>query len=135
MTKQHPTSKISLENIMAQIHLENSYEQWVKNFGLNLDKIWKESSAKNLVPNQSKITNNSAVVIGAGPSLHKHEHLKLLAKSNFKGSIICTDRMLIPTLKAGITPKKFPKFFSRNYFFNICFIYIFYRFHVNCKQG
>ena len=111
MTKQHSPSQISLENIMEQIHLENSYEQWVKNFGLNLNKIRKESSAKNLVPNESKKVNNSAIVIGAGPSLHKHNHLKLLAKSNFKGSIVCTDRMLIPALKAGITPKKFPKFF------------------------
>lgn len=37
--------------------------------------------------------------------------MELLAKSNFKGTIICTDGSLISALKAGVTPKKFPKFF------------------------
>jgi hypothetical protein len=112
MTKnQHSTNKVALENVMEQIHLENSYEQWVKNFGLNLVNIWKEPSAKNLILSDTNKKNNSAIVIGAGPSIHDHKHLELLAKSNFKGSIICTDRILIPALKAGITPKKFPKFY------------------------
>ena len=97
---------------MEQIHLENSFEQWVKNFGLNLANIWKERSARNLVPGKSnRVVNNSAIVIGAGPSLYQHEHLKLLAKSDFKGCIICTDRILVSALKAGITPNKFPKFY------------------------
>ncbi len=110
--KKHSTDDLALEGIMQQIHLENSYEQWVKNFGLNLVNIWKESSVKNLSLDQDNaVKNRSAIVIGAGPSLHEQNHLKLLAKSNFKGSIICTDRILVPALKAGITPKKFPKFY------------------------
>jgi len=108
----HFTNKITLENVMEQIHLDNSFEQWVKNFGLNLANIWKERSARNLVPGKSnRVVNNSAIVIGAGPSLYQHEHLKLLAKSDFKGCIICTDRILVSALKAGITPNKFPKFY------------------------
>ena len=68
----HFTNKITLENVMEQIHLENSFEQWVKNFGLNLANIWKERSARNLVPGKSnRVVNNSAIVIGAGPSLYR----------------------------------------------------------------
>lgn len=109
MSKTKFTHKIALENVMNQIHDENSYEKWVKNFSINLPKIMKENSAKNL--SNKNFQKLSAIVIGAGPSLEEHNHLKLLSKSNFKGSIICTDRILIPTLKAGITPKKFPKFY------------------------
>ena len=110
--KKYSANEIALENVMEKIHLENSYERWVKNFGLNLVNIWKEPSVTKLSLDQRNTgKNNAAIVIGAGPSLHQHNHLKLLAKSGFKGSIICTDRILIPALKAGITPKKFPKFY------------------------
>lgn len=46
----------------------------------------------------------SSIVIGAGPSLKEFEHLKMLAESNYKGTIIATDRILIPCLKAGVIP-------------------------------
>jgi len=113
MKKKNQSSKVVLEQIMGNIHLETSYEQWVKNFGLNLQDIWKESSARYLDPKNSpkKSSNRSAIIIGAGPSLYSHEHLQKISRSNFKGCIICTDRILVPALKAGITPTKFPKFY------------------------
>ena len=37
-----------LEESMKKIHYE-SYEQWVNNFAINLDKIWEEPSAGELV--------------------------------------------------------------------------------------
>ena len=37
-----------LEESMKKIHYE-SYEQWINNFAINLDKIWEESSAGELV--------------------------------------------------------------------------------------
>ena len=43
-------------------------------------------------------------MIGAGPSVKNNNHLELLSKSHYKGTIVCTDRMLIPCLKNGITP-------------------------------
>ena len=109
MSSKKFSHKITLENVMNQIHDDNSYEKWVKNFGINLSKIWKESSAKKFVNIASP--NSSAIIIGAGPSLNDNDHLKLLSKSSFKGTIICTDRILIPALKAGVTPKKFPNFY------------------------
>ena len=102
-----------LEESMKKIHYE-SYEQWVNNFAINLDKIWEESSAGELAlckDNESiKKQNLSAIVIGRGPSIKKFNHLELLKESDYNGSIICCDSALIPALKAGVTPEKFPNF-------------------------
>jgi len=51
------------------------------------------------------------IVIGAGPSIKEKNHLELLAKSNYNGTLLITDKMLKPCLDAGITPDKFPRFF------------------------
>jgi len=50
-------------------------------------------------------------VIGKGPSIKKHKHLELLIDSDYKGSIICCDGALVNTLKAGVTPERFPNFY------------------------
>ena len=103
----------SLELIIKKAHLETSFENWITNFSLNLSDIWNENSGRSLDPsfNSLKNSTNSAIVIGAGPSLKKYNHLEILSKSDYKGSIICTDRSLVPALKAGVTPDKFPNFF------------------------
>lgn len=105
--------KETLESILKETHLETSYKNWVTNFSLNLSNIWAESSGRDLDPNSnpSLLKTNSAIVIGAGPSLNQHKHLELLSDSNFTGSIICTDRSLVPALKAGVTPDKFKNFY------------------------
>jgi len=105
-------SQSEIENIMEKLHYE-SFDEWVKNFALNLNNIWNESSAAELEPNlEDKLsTHDSAIVIGRGPSLKKKKHLELIANSDYKGSIVCCDGALINTLKAGVTPEKFPKFF------------------------
>ena len=78
---------------------------------LNLPNIWNEKSAKELTPSVNQREKNSAIVIGRGPSINKHEHLKLLASSDYQGTIVCCDGKLADALKAGITPDKFPKYF------------------------
>jgi len=101
-----------IEESMKKIHSED-YDNWVNNFALNLEYIWTESSAKGLTPNAEKLTGNQkspAIVIGRGPSLKKFHHLELLRESNYNGTIICCDGALIDTLKAGVTPDKFPNF-------------------------
>lgn len=103
-----------------QKYIENSikneqykfFENWVDNFGSNLENIWKENSAGELnLDNNNSIEKNSAIVIGRGPSIKKHDHLKLLSESNFQGSIVCCDGKLADVLKSGITPDKFPNFY------------------------
>ena len=90
---------------------------WMYNFARNVSYILDGDSAKSLsvFKNKQKTLKNhkpdcSAVVIGGGPSVYEKNHLETLANSNYKGAILCTDRMLIPCLKNGITPKKFPQF-------------------------
>ena len=95
-----------IENIMKKLHYD-SYDYWVQNFALNLENIWKENSASLLKTSKS----NSAIVIGRGPSLSNHNHLKLLADSDYRGAIICCDGILSKALESGVTPDKFPDFY------------------------
>ena len=105
-----PKNQKQLLEQTANNFYEESFDDWVKNFAINLPKIWNDFSARDLTINESQ-KNTSAIVIGRGPSLKKFNQLKMLAKSNFKGSIICSDGILIDALKAGITPDKFPNFY------------------------
>ncbi len=103
----------SIEAIMQKKQYEN-FDEWVTNFALNLPNIWNEKSSKELNPSTDpnyKKEKHSAIVIGRGPSINKHKHLKLLAESNYQGTIVCCDGKLADALKAGITPDKFPKYF------------------------
>jgi hypothetical protein len=105
--------QISIEDVMKKKQYEN-FNTWVTNFSLNLPNIWNEKSAKILNPTTNtnfEKEDNSAIVIGRGPSINKFEHLKLLAKSNYQGNIICCDGKLADALNAGVTPDKFPKFY------------------------
>jgi len=106
------STNMLIEESMKKIHYE-SYDKWINNFALNLEYIWKELSATELTHTADKLTKNqksSAIVIGRGPSLKKFHHLELLRESNYNGTIICCDSVLIPALKAGVTPEKFPNF-------------------------
>ena len=104
--------KDEIEQIMEKVHYAKLFDTWVQNFAINLNNIWNESSARELTPNQNNMNkNSSAIIIGKGPSLKKENHLKILAESDYKGTIVCTDGALIDCLKAGVTPEKFPKFF------------------------
>ncbi len=101
-----------IEKSMMNTQYED-YDVWIKNFSLNLNNIWKETSCRDLSKYSSK-QNNTAIVIGRGPSIDEHKHLQLLSTSNFSGSIVCCDGKLLDTLKAGVTPEKFPNFYVVN---------------------
>lgn len=106
-------SQQPLDNIMEKLHYL-AYEEWIKNFALNLTNIWKESSVRQLdsgLTSNYKKANRSAIVIGRGPSLIKHKHLELLKESNYKGNLVCTDGALKTVLESGVTPDKFPNFY------------------------
>ena len=106
--KQKPIQN-KMEKISQDFFYKNHFENWIDNFGKNLPDIWKLPSAKNLIPKKER--NDSAIIIGRGPSLKKFNHLKLLANSKYDGNIICTDGALKSVLESGVTPDKFPKFF------------------------
>ena len=46
----------------------------------------------------------SAIVIGRGPSLYKHKHLKILHDSGYEGLIAASDGALISCLEEGVIP-------------------------------
>ena len=104
------TVKETLEDVLEKEAYKKYYDDWIRNFALNLENIWNGHSARELVT-QKENDSSSAIVIGRGPSLVKHQHLQLLAKSKYNGTIICSDGSLQNVLKAGITPSKFKKFF------------------------
>lgn len=112
LLKLNENKEDQLEHIMKKIYYDKFYEDWVKNFALNLNDIWHEHSARNLRPHDGfEFENHAAIVIGRGPSIRKKNHLELIAKSNYRGAIVCCDGALINALKAGITPDKFPNYF------------------------
>lgn len=49
-------------------------------------------------------TDLPALIIGAGPSLYRNNHLQLLADMGFDGVIFATDRVLKDCLDAGVVP-------------------------------
>ena len=45
-----------------------------------------------------------AIIVGASPAITKLKHLEMLSKSDFSGTVIATDKMLIPCLRNDIVP-------------------------------
>jgi len=87
---------------------------WMENFAENLPEIRRKGSKTiaDLVPNRPNLDEpeGSAVVIGRGPSVFKRGHLRMLAESDYRGTVICTDGILRDALKAGVTPDKYRDF-------------------------
>ena len=103
---------------LIQENTSNMIDLWMYNFARNIPDFLNGNSVKQLsvFKNGKKSIKNhrpssSAIVVGAGPSVKKNNHLEILSNSNYKGAVVCTDRMLIPCLKNGITPEKFSKFY------------------------
>ena len=100
------SEKDTIERIIRKNGKAFWYEDWIRNFSLNLENIWNGRSVKELYSKYSA-TNHSGLVIGRGPSIKKFNHLKMLSNSNFKGPIICSDAGLPTILESGVTPDKF----------------------------
>ena len=103
---------------LIQENTSNMIDLWLYNFARNIPDFLNGNSVKQLsvFKNGKKSIKNhrpssSAIVVGAGPSVKKNNHLEILSNSNYKDAVVCTDRMLVPCLKNGITPEKFPKFY------------------------
>ena len=110
--------KLSKNFDLIQKNTSHMIDLWMYNFARNIPDFLNGNNIKQLsLFNNGKKSikkhkpNNSALVIGAGPSIKENNHLKILANSDYNGAIVCTDRMLIPCLKNGITPEKFSKFY------------------------
>lgn len=108
---------------LMQSHTANALLlTWCQNFSQNLPEM-NGPGAKmisDLVPERIKTNpdeerdrpEGTAIVIGRGPSVFKHNHLKMLAESDYAGTILATDGMLIECLRAGVTPDRYRNFLS-----------------------
>lgn len=89
-------------------------QTWMSNFAENLPEMNKPGAKTiaDLVPNRQNLDEpeGTAIVIGRGPSVFKRNHLKMLAESDYRGTVINTDGILIEALKAGVTPDKYGNF-------------------------
>lgn len=100
-TKQPDQTK---SDILRENTLRHLFPQWMTNFRDNLPVSLKSKDLYE-VENIEKIKNaKSAIVIGAGPSLKKYNHLKMLAESGYKGLVIASDRIISDCLDAGLVP-------------------------------
>jgi hypothetical protein len=79
---------------------ERKWPMWFKNFGENAEAIRKGANMKDIPKRKGP-----AIIVGAGPSIHRYSHLKLLAKYRDRiPTLYATDKMLKPLIEAGATP-------------------------------
>lgn len=96
--------ELSKSDVLRENTIRTLLPTWMSNFRQNVQLAF-ESKDMYAVENIEKIKNaKSAIIIGAGPSLKKYNHLNMLAKSDYKGLVIACDRILISCLEAGVVP-------------------------------
>ena len=133
VNKQRKGASITWDELFKRMYY---YEDWVEHL-LELPKrptlgdrlnavtvvhylpMWLESIRKSFVEKCTKDVRDvkeifdtakgkPGIVIGAGPSLEKHHHLELLAKSRFYkekvGPVLTTSHTLVDCLEAGVIP-------------------------------
>lgn len=113
--------------IVRDVRVEDTYREniqkqtakfllltWMQNFAQTLPEMNRPGAKTiaDLVPKRKNIDEpeGSAIVIGRGPSVFQKNHLKMLAESDYRGTIISTDGVLIDALRAGVTPDKYKNF-------------------------
>ena len=63
-----------------------------------------EGKSVKALPSVPSSKSDRAVVVSAGPSLHRFKGLETLRDSNFEGNIVCVDGSYLKCIKAGIIP-------------------------------
>jgi len=102
---------VKLNELVPEKITRYSFEKlmplWSQNFAENLPYIRNGRAINDL---EGYGRGKAAIVVGAGPSLWKNNHLKMLAKSQFDGVLLVCDRVLKSALRIGLTPDKFDIF-------------------------
>lgn len=104
--EETPSEKISkaTQESLGKVWMEN----FVKNIPMIIDlETYPDEKDTRSVGKLPKL-EGPGIVVAAGPSIQKHRHIEALAESGWAGGIFACDRMLIPLLRAGVTPEKFP---------------------------
>jgi len=97
--KDYSKSGLSIAEQINKKTGEIYFKMWIDNLADNISIIKRN----NCISKLPKAIRKTAIVVGAGPSFRDKNHIEILKKAKGK-TIISTDLMLIPLLKAGITP-------------------------------
>ena len=118
---KHLTRGVSLvEGQSERIHRatqETLFKLWTENLIMNVPEIidygkYPEVKEVNSIGTLAKHSGKPALVIGAGPSIYKYGHIQLLSEHpSDRLCLFLCDRMLIPCLRGGVTPDRFPNFY------------------------
>jgi hypothetical protein len=95
---------VHLERIVSEI--PNIALKFYENTLLEHARLNLADSKKTIrqLPALSEAKTRSAVVISAGPSVHKKRSIQRILESGYKGTIIAVDGTYIACLKAGLIP-------------------------------
>lgn len=91
----------SLVNNITDIGYDWHKEVILRNSEDNARHITKKVSDLDHPPGNKR---DSAIVVSAGPSLHYSDTLRLLAASDYQGTVIAIDGSYVKCLKAGVIP-------------------------------
>lgn len=91
---------MSISDLVQNLTFNKMQSKWMRSFAVNMPAILRGKDVKDL----PKHPNEVALVIGAGPSVKKFRQLDVLAKSRWKGVVICADKILKSLLKRSIIP-------------------------------
>ena len=100
---------------LIQKNTADMIDLWMYNFARNANDFLNGNSVRRLnVFKDKSIKNhkskNSAIVIGAGPSVKNNNHLELLSKSHYKAQLSVLIECLSPVLKMALLQKNFQNF-------------------------
>ena len=87
---------------MSQLTAVKSVDLALENTRLNLEYI--ERTIADLSPPSGSGDSDSAIVIAAGPSLHRRDPVGQILRSGYDGDIICADGALPYCLRNGLVP-------------------------------
>jgi hypothetical protein len=94
-------SFIELVNSLSDIGKKRHTEKIILHATENRSFI-ERSTREIPIPEGDK--KKSALIISAGPSLHRREHLESLKRANYSGSIVAVDAAYIALIRRGIIP-------------------------------
>ena len=93
---------IVVNNKELLVPKRNSVKMWMENYYNGYKKIKEGKDIRELIKKINK--GGPLIAVGNSPALFQKNHLEILKNSNFKGSIICTNKSLINLLDLGIVP-------------------------------
>ena len=97
--EQRKQAIIQNTKTVTAVTVRKYFTVWMENFRANLPQIWQDADISELPKVDRK---KSAVVIGGGPSLKKFNHLEVLARSGYKGTVFCCDKEFKSALAKGV---------------------------------